>query len=250
MKKPMKTMLATLSLALVMGTMSAPAFAETINSSTPWKVTFTNGAQMESNFQIDDISELVNDIQPGDTAQIAIDLRNDYGETTNWYMTNKILSSLEESAASASGGAYTYNLTYIAPDNTRTTLFSSDTVGGESVLDDREGLHEVSDAMDEYFMLGPVSTAQNARIELEIVLDGETQGNAYQDTLADLSMDFATELGPVGSQRVISSDLPRTGDEVMTMVPLYIGLAVAGVALLVIAIIGARKRKEDAKGVR
>ena len=31
-------------------------------------------------------------------------------------------------------------------------------------------------------------------ITLEVALDGETQGNSYQDTLADLQMNFAVEL--------------------------------------------------------
>ena len=31
-------------------------------------------------------------------------------------------------------------------------------------------------------------------ITLEVALDGETQGNDYQDTLADLQMEFAVEL--------------------------------------------------------
>ena len=117
-------------------------------------------------------------------------------------------------------------------------------------MEEREGLHEVSDAMDEYFMLGSISPNQNARVELEIALDGETQGNAYQDTLADLSMNFATELGPEPSPRYVTSDLPRTGDEVMAMVPLYIGLAIVGLALLIIAIVGKRKSKQNAEGVR
>lgn len=251
MKKILKTLIATLALSAAFALTTAPAFAETMTSETPWNVTFTSDAKMESNFNPDDISQLVNDIQPGDTAKIAINLKNANSGSTNWYMTNKILSSLEESAALATGGAYTYNLSYTAPDNTKTTFFSSDTVGGDNSAGENVGLHEVANITGDYFLLGTLNSGQSGLVELEVSLDGETQGNSYQDTLADLSMDFAVELAPTANTRTVSSQysLPQTGDDLMARIPLFAGLAGLGLVVLILAIVGRRSSRKDEQGV-
>lgn len=247
MKKLFKTLLAATTLALVMSLATVPAFAETLTSNTPWTVTFTSGQKMETNFNSNDIAQMVNDIQPGDTAEIAISLKNEYSEATNWYMTNKILQSLEDTAESAKGGAYAYDLTYVAPNGESTTLFSSETVGGDTAAGENAGLKEVSGAMDDYFLLGELSRGQNAKVQLAVSLDGETQGNAYQQALADLSMDFAVEIVQPGAQRNIvgAASLLQTGDQFMNNLPIYLGIACLGLIVLIIAIVGRKKRKDN-----
>lgn len=251
MKKLLKSLLAASALALTMTLMAAPAFAETLTSPTAWNVTFTSDAKMETNFQANDISQMMNDVQPGDTAEIVINLKNDYKDSTNWYMTNRILNSLEDTVESAKGGAYTYELSYVSPSNETTTLFSSDTVGGDTAAGGKQGLKEVTGAMDDYFLLGTLNKGQSAKVELAVSLDGETQGNAYQQSLADLSMDFAVEIGPTGAQRNITStaSLLQTGDQFMNNLPIYLGLAGLGIIVLIIAIVGRRKSKKDEEGV-
>ena len=77
------------------------------------------------------------------------------------------------------------------------TLFDSDTVGGENgttVEETLEGLHGATSALKDFFYLDTVNNGEGGIITLEVALDGETQGNSYQDTLADLQMNFAVEL--------------------------------------------------------
>lgn len=252
MKKLVKTFLVAGAIALAMAATSVPAFAENLTSSTPWNVTFTSNAEMKTDFEANDISHLVNDIQPGDTAEIVINLKNDYKDATNWYMTNRILNSLEDTVASAKGGAYTYNLSYVAPSGDEKSLFSSDTVGGDATAGDKQGLNEVSGAMDDYFLLGELAKGQTAQVQLAVSLEGETQGNAYQQSLADLSMDFAVEIASTGAQRNVThvASLLQTGDQFLANLPLYLGLAAAGLIVLVIAVIGRRKSKKNEEGVR
>ena len=72
-------------------------------------------------------------------------------------------------------------------------------------------------------------------------LDGETQGNDYQDTLADLAMSFAVELDGETRPFVV-----QTGDE--GKLPLYyVIMAVSGVLFLILAIDGLRYRKKERK---
>ena len=110
--------------------------AETYYGSDDWGVTFTADDKLESNFDKNSFSDVISGMQPGDNVIITLKLSNSNGKTTHWYMTNEVLNSLEDSVSSASGGAYTYILTYQGadPEAAPTVLFSSDTVGGEGDL--------------------------------------------------------------------------------------------------------------------
>lgn len=251
MKKIFKTLLATAALALATAAITVPAYAETITSPDNWNVTFTKDAKMDTNFKPNDISQTVNDMQPGDTAQIVINLKNANSQATNWYMLNEIISSLEDAVSVAEGGAYSYDLKYISPSNQTTTLFSSDAVGGGDDATSRDGLNEINGGLDDYFLLSELANGQTGRVELAVSLEGESQGNDYQDTLADLSMEFAVELVDAGANRNPSyASLLQTGDEFLNNLPIYLCVAGLGLLILIIAIIGRRKKKQNEEGVQ
>lgn len=177
-----------------------PAHAETYYGDESWKVAFTSEKKMESSFTTADINDVVGGMQPGDNVIITLDLKNENKTATDWYMRNEVLYSLEDRSANkeTSGGAYTYRLTYTNQDGEVQTLFDSDTVGGESAEDTisrmGEGLKSATNALKDYFYLDTFRKDAGGTITLEVALDGETQGNNYQNTLADLQMDFAVEL--------------------------------------------------------
>lgn len=252
MKKMLKTLLVTASLALATAAITVPAYAETITSPNDWNVTFTRDAKMETNFNPNAITETVNNMQPGDTAEIAINLKNNNSEATNWYMLNKIISSLEDAVTTANGGAYSYDLKYISPNNQTTTLFSSEAVGGGNDTDVREGLNEINGGLDDYFLLGELSNGQSGKVTLAVALEGESQGNSYQDTLADLSMEFAVELVNSGPNRNPNyASLLQTGDQFLSNLPIYLCVAGVGLLILIIAIVGRRKKnKQNEEGVQ
>ena len=124
---------------------------------------------------------------------LSLALVNGDSQGTDWYMTNEVLSSLEDSQGVAQGGAYTYTLTYRNGAGEEATLYSSENVGGEKSSAAGEGLHEVTDNMDEFFYLDRLASGENGQIGLKVALDGETQGNGYQNTLAKLQLAFAVE---------------------------------------------------------
>lgn len=246
-------------LALLLTGVPLTARAETTRGG-PWKVTFTEESKMESTFTSTEMTHVISGMQPGDETIAVLELTNENSASTEWYMANEILSSLEDSAQGASGGTYTYRLAYTAPDGTETVLFSSDTVGG-SGNEAGEGLHGVSDALADYIYLGTLTNGQKGMVELTVALDGETQGNSYQDTLADLTMNFAVELsnnngnvtpggrpggtggGTGGTARSSSAQVVKTGDE--TDLGLWLGLAGAsGILLLGFAFFGLVQRKQ------
>ena len=186
--------------SLVAFSFAIPAQAETYYGDENWKVAFTSEDKMESSFSTADINDVIGGMQPGDNVIITLNLKNENRTTTDWYMRNEVLYSLEDRSTNkeTSGGAYTYRLVYTDKDGEVNTLFDSDTVGGESADDTisrmGEGLKSATNALKDYFYLDTLANGAGGVVTLEVALDGETQGNHYQDTLADLQMDFAVEL--------------------------------------------------------
>ena len=246
-----RRILSALFAVLLLGSLAASASAETYRGDNNW-VTFTSGAAMESNFTTGTLTDVLYGLQPGDNSIFTINLTNQHQATTDWYMTNKVLESLEDASANqaTAGGAYSYHLYYTRPDGTVRELYDSDTVGGENVTPAGEGLHQATNALEDWLYLDTLTTNQVGHITLEVALEGETQGNDYQDTLAKLQMNFAVELGTVPTTPTTPSNPPsrttvvKTGDET-NLGPQYIIMAVSGVLFLILGIDSVKRRKNE-----
>lgn len=243
----------TLSLVFAM---VVPVSAKEYSGSKDWKVTFTSDAKMISNFKTSDMDDSLSSLQPGDKATFEVELKNEHSTTTDWYMSNKILKSMEDQKTNENtkNGAYTYKLEYKSPNSsTSTVLYDSETVGGqqtdEVINNAGEGLHEATDALEDFFYLDTLKKGQTGKVTLTVGLDGETQGNDYQDTLAELQMNFAVELEPETQTTTVTGKGPtnivRTGDELRLM-PYYIGMIVSGGLLLALTIYSVRRKKKGA----
>ena len=172
---------------LYAGSVLTVCAAEPVDGGT---VQFTDSG-MKSTFQDSAVRQEIGNLQPGDSVTIQLKLENLREQSTDWYMTNQVVKSLEDSSRQANGGAYTYELIYTndAAGEVK-VLYSSQNVGGEGSQD---GLREATSAMGEYFYLGRLGAKGIGHIDLTIVLDPETIGNAYQNTLANLQMAFAVD---------------------------------------------------------
>ena len=114
-RKSMKKILLPIVTAMILVfAMSISALAELVPALKDYNCTFTTGQKLESNFKTSDIYNQFAGMQPGDYTDIVIDIKNDNENTVDWYMTNKVIKSLEDTrdADALSGGAYTYILTY------------------------------------------------------------------------------------------------------------------------------------------
>ena len=236
--------------------------AESYTGDPNWTVTFTSDNKMESNFKTSDILDIARGMQPGDDAKITLKLTNSNSSTTNWYMENEVIKSFEDAetrAKNTNGGSYTYKLTYVDPNGKENVLYDSTNVGGDTVDKAGQGLNEATDNLADWFLLDELSKGKSGQIVLEVALEGETQGNAYQDTLADLQMNFAVELAEEGgtptptpgTRTRTSTPGPsprtsvRTGDTNMPVLYLVL-MGIAGVLLLIIAIRNVQLRKKEA----
>lgn len=224
--KNMKKVILTILILALTASLGTSVYADHLYGEDGWTVTYTKDGEMTSNFG--DLNEASEKLQPGDDITFTVTLKNEDSGDTNWYMSNEVLQSLEDSS-NASGGAYSYLLTYSGKS---TPLYDSDTVGGESISVAGEGLHEATSALKNFFFLGTLKKGEIATVTLKITLDGETQGNAYKNTLARLEMNFAAE----GKTTV------KTGDETRTL-PLFIAMALSGGGLMCVAVAALRQRK-------
>lgn len=239
---------------------SLTALAEDRQGAAGWQVTF-NGKRMESNFTSGKMSDEVNAMQPGDSVELTVTIRNDFDGQADWYMKNEVLESLED-AGDAAGGAYDYLLTYTDVAGTTTTLYSSEKFGGEGRIGG-VGLHGATTTLKDYFYLDRMSDGNSGTVRLKVALDGETLVNDYQNTLARLQMDFATELvssrpgtpgggsddpqgpgDPSGNQSLQRTGVVQTNDDSQIMRYLLLTFG-SGLALLLIGIWMLRRQKEE-----
>lgn len=230
--------------------------AEDYEGGDGWVVTF-DGEKMSSTFDRADIDEEIYEkLQPGDSVELHVELKNTYNGETDWYMSNEDLKSLEDSQSVAEGGAYTYQLKYINASGAEMILYNEN-VGGDDT-EGGEGLHQITEPLDEYLYLDRLAPNASGEVILKVSLDGETQGNDYQDTLAILQMNFAVEL--VDNTPIVTTvkvpgqpttpsgntvTTPRTGDDtplmLFSMMTLISGLICVGMVIF----LAAKKRREE-----
>ncbi|MCI8639878.1 MAG: hypothetical protein HFG41_12280 [Coprococcus sp.] len=216
-------------------------FAEDRQGASGWEVVF-DGKSMDSNFTKGKMDDELYNMQPGDSVELTISLKNTYNGEADWYMKNQVLETLEKAGNKAEGGAYDYLLTYTDADGKESTLYASEKFGGDEKKNG-EGLLAATQTLDDYFYLGRMSKGDTGTVKLKVALDGETLVGTYQNTLASLQMDFATEL-PTSRTTSLRPKSVRTGDQ--TNIVLYIVLSlVAGLVFLIVAILRLKRSREE-----
>ena len=224
----MKKKLFGLFLALIIVlSCSATAFAEN------WTVVFRSNQTFGGNLSNAAIHDLIANLEPGDSATFSVQIKNEYSKATRWYMWNRVIRSFEESSANnfAHGGAYIYKLTYTNPSGSSYVLYDSKNVGGETTIAGRTGLKQATVNLEDYFFLDTLNANESGTVTLNVTVDGETHGNVYQNTVADISMRFAVEVTDSSNNRTAV----KTGDD-NNLLPYYIGMVVAGLIFLFLAL--------------
>ena len=228
-----KTLSILLALCMLLS-LAVAVHAEHLDGEEGWKVVYTSEGRLVPNYKASGYSDPLSELQPGDDITLTIALINENDDTADFYISNRVIKSMEESTG-ASGGAYTYRLVYNGPDG-EVVLYSSDTVGG----DGSEGLKDATNALkDDMHFLGTQAKGQQGIVTLSVSLDGETQGNSYQNALADLEMSFA--VAPEDTDEPV-----KTGDDA-ALFPLYVALFVSGGLLLALVIVLIVKQRKAGK---
>ncbi len=246
-----RLLLQSLSVLLVLAS-SMTVSAEDRKASFTGRVTF-DGKKMESNFNNTKINDEIISLQPGDSVELTVKLKNDYKGEVDWYMENEVLKTLEDSGK-AEGGAYDYLLTYTDTKNKTRTLYASEKFGGEETRNG-VGLKSATKTLENYIYLDRTPGGAEGTVKLKVALDGETLVNNYQNTLARLQMNFATEIptdnGTPGGRNNGGNEnsggrreIIKTGDQssILLFVLLMLG---AGLVFLLAAIMRLRRDDEE-----
>ena len=214
-----------LLILLIVISISASAYAD----AKEWTITFLPNGTMDSGGITSKkegsafFDDVISNLEPGDTEEFKIHIVNSHAQTTRWYMLNEVLASLERSAkagAEIAGGAYTYKLTY----------------GDDTGVDwNKIGLEEATADLSEYFFLDTLNSKETGTVTLSVHLEGETQGNAYQNTAAQLAMKFAVELANTSPPGSTTRTAVKTGDE-NNLIPYYVAMIITGLLFLYFAL--------------
>lgn len=220
-----------------------------------------DGKQLNIHYSQAEFQNALASLLPGEEASLTLSLSNNSDKTTDWYVENQVVKAFEE-GIEASGGAYAYEILYIDQSGKKNVIYSNDKVGGE----DSKGLYEATDSTDKYFYLTRLASGGMGVFKINIKIDGETVSNEYQNSIADINVNFGVEVvdekaAPNDSDNTKTSDktkktskkvtstpsktphnLIKTGDD--TKMTIYIMLfALAAIALCVVVFSWARERK-------
>ena len=219
------------ALVLLLSLTVTAVAAEADNNEDLGSLEYT-GTKLIASSDFADLNDYLSGMEPGDSVLFTVTLKNNGTEDADFWMKNDAIQSFEDNKK-ASGGAYTYILSYNGEE-----LYNNETVGGD-VADDlakRGGLHEATEALKSFFFLDTLKSGASAKVTLYVALDGLTQGNSYQDELSKINLTFGVENHTV-----------PTGDQTKTL-PFYIALAASGAVLAVVLVVLAiRKRKGGEK---
>ena len=271
-------MLLALTLCAALGVVAVsatPALAKTYNEK--WTVEFTGDKMVDEGTA--NITKTLSGMQPGDSACFTIQLKEGPQGNADWYMRNKVLSTMEDSFANAnerSGGSCSYKLTYRNPKGEDKIILTNEVVSGDKGTGETKGLFDATDATGEWFFLEDLAPNATAWMRLEVSIDGETHGNTYFDTDASVQLAFAAEPteepGTPGNPEQPDpgdpkqdppkkddqkSDTPKDNQQKTTdkangklsqtgdMLPIGIIVAVAVIAAGVVIVAAVRSRKKD-----
>ena len=251
-----------LALGLAVSLVAAqPAWAKTIDKQ--WTVEFT-GSAMTDQGSANIVKELTG-MQPGDSAKFTVIMYEKCDKSADWYMKNKVLESMEKSLRS--GGSYSYKLTYTDPKGAQKVIITNEVVSGDTGTGATKGLFDATEATGEYFFLDTLAPQAKAMMTLEVAIDGETHGNTYFDSDAQIQLQFAAEPtdkpstpGDVTqteqpekktdkqqpSPQSPANKLSQTGDAVAIGMLVVVALAAAGV--LVGVAVRQRRQKKNEEG--
>lgn len=205
------------------------------------------GNDIVCDFDADTLVKNMSELEPGDDFTFRVEFSSRYKDKTHWYMRNEVLKTLEEEYDRANNGGYTYRLTHIPPADSgkrKQVLFSNEEVGGEYKMPaddptDGEGLHQATNATEEWFYIEDLTKGQKAYTELYVKFDGESEVNDYMDTAGKLMVAYAVEKDTVKPGRKV-----KTGDDTDLLTPVL--TMIAALLLLILTFISFRKDRKNA----
>ena len=203
-----------------------------------WTVTYTADSKMDdTKLSAEELYQEILGLEPGDDLGCRINLKNNNGKETNWYMSTKILQYLEDQNVDvngnkvANGAKYVFQLVYTDGNGKQTVLYGSTDA-------DQQVIKKAIDPLKDYFLMFTLQPGKEGHVDLYVKFDGPTMDNSYQSTLGKIQFQFLVQE---------PDEAPNTGDT-MNALPYFIAVGVGGLAILGLAIVlVVRRRRETGK---
>ena len=219
--------------------MSQAAFAESYDGGT-----FSyNGSSISNSKAAATIDQAISNLEPGDSMTFTFTYKNDSDASTEWYLENQVVRTLEEQGGV--NGGYTYELVNNGKKEGRVVIFSSKAVAGQSSENpDKtdQGLKSATNATGDWLYIDTLAAGQSGTTTLTVALDGESQANSYQNTNGQLRIAYGVEDTAVGED-IIKHKGVNTGDTTNLIVP--VAAFIGAMILLILAILSYRKDRKD-----
>lgn len=220
--------------------MSQAAFAESYDGGT---FNF-DGSSINNSKAASPIDEAIRSLEPGDSMTFTFTYKNSSADSTEWYLSNEVVETLEQSGGE--NGGYTYQLINYGKKEGTVTIFSSEAVAGaDSQNPDTadKGLKSATNATKDWLYIDTLASGQSGRTELTVALDGESQANSYQTTKGQLKIAYSVEKTATGETVYEHVKGVNTGDTTNLILPAAMFLA--ALLLLILAIMSYRRDRKD-----
>ena len=142
-------------------------------------------------------------------------------------------------------------------------IITNEVVSGDAGTGATKGLFDATEATGEYFFLDTLGPQARALMTLEVAIDGETHGNTYFDSAAQIQLQFAAEPtdkpGKEGDPRQPKNPpanqddkpdpkkLSQTGDTLAVGIVVVVALLAAAV-LVGVGLRQRRQKRNDKEG--
>ena len=217
-------------------------------------VAYTSSENME--YTAGSLDGVFSGMAPGDEKTATIEIQNNSGHAANISISQETVKALED-ANTASGGAYTYDLSYVDAEGNKVSLMTTVAGGYSGDTASKNGLKDI-DELKDYTMISRLENGGKTYVYLTLGMDGEGIKNGYKNTAGQMDLKFmasyvdpdtgkvvyttTTETRKGGTRyvdRVVRTLAPMTGDNPL----LFVGIAIMGFGLVCI-LLGMRKQRK------
>lgn len=199
------------------------------------------------------------DMEPGETREAAVTLRNESDKKMNFYFSGQVLDNFAENGAAGEDGDQQAIYT-IALNRSGETVFEG-IVGSKNNTEIQNQQLADSLGMDflkENTLIAALDSGESTEFSIVIKLDGDSVGNAYQYTEGSFEFRFAVGDAAKGPQTITEKKTIinrvtdkaantiksiKTGDKA-TIIPMAV-IAAAALILIIVILIKKRKSREE-----
>lgn len=197
----------------------------------------------------------------GDERTLAIEVKNENKNTTDFYMSAEAIQSLEE-ANKANGGAY--RITLMVNDS---VIYSNNSIGGASSegTTTSKGLYDVKELKDKLFV-ATLKTNEKAIVKFTMGLDGEAitnnENNSYSNAVGQFNFEFQAaydgdkgltvinrEVVTINPNRVPLANNPVATGDPTNIWPIVLALLVGVLLVVTTMIVLIKKKRISALGL-